>query len=92
MSGKQDKTHTIVQETMIVKTHYGLHVRPASLVSKIVQESLSEVTLMYGERRADGRSPMQMVAMAVPENGFIHIHASGVDALETVQKIVQVFQ
>lgn len=75
-----------------VKNRLGLHVRPASHIAKLLQGVQSKVTLTYKDESVNARSIMSIMILAVPKNGRIKISIEGIDAEETMEKLLEAFE
>jgi phosphocarrier protein HPr len=75
-----------------VKNKMGLHVRPASYIAKLLQKSLSKVTLTYKGESVNARSIMSVMILAAPKNALIRIAVQGSDASETMRRLVDAFE
>ncbi|MCY3974312.1 MAG: HPr family phosphocarrier protein [Simkaniaceae bacterium] len=80
--------------TMIIRVSNegGLHVRPASRIAAIARESRSRVRIAYESRDADGSSMMDIMLLAVPENGRLRIEVTGRDAEDTLIRLIGAFE
>lgn len=70
----------------------GLHVRPASYIAKLLQESRSKVTLTYKGESVNARSIMSIMILAAPKNARLRISVEGSDAGETMNRLIQAFE
>lgn len=80
-----------LETTVKVKNKSGLHVRPASHLAKLLQDYKSKVTLTYKGESVNARSIMSIMILAAPKNAKIHICVEGMDAKETMEKLVDAF-
>lgn len=78
-------------ETVQVKNALGLHVRPASFVASLAQQSNSEVSLTYRGETIDARSIMSMLILAAAKDAMITVTVDGEDAELTMEKLVTAF-
>lgn len=81
-----------IENFIKVKNRLGLHVRPASCIAKLLQGVQSKVTLTYKEESVNARSIMSIMILAVPKNGRIKISIEGIDAEETMEKLLEAFE
>lgn len=65
---------------VIIKSKTGIHARPASLIVKKCSDFESQIYLIRGEVKADARSIMNIMAMAIMYDEEIIIQAEGPDA------------
>ncbi|MFS8563533.1 MAG: HPr family phosphocarrier protein [Rhabdochlamydiaceae bacterium] len=50
---------------MKVKNTLGLHARPATMIAKLLQESRSQVKILYKEEIIDARSIISILMLAI---------------------------
>ncbi|HZZ88129.1 MAG TPA: phosphoenolpyruvate--protein phosphotransferase [Caulobacteraceae bacterium] len=70
-----------VRRRVKVGLAHGLHARPAALVAREAANFAAEIALEAGERRANARSPVSVMALGVGFGDEIELVASGVDAV-----------
>ena len=80
------------EKVVKVKNKMGLHVRPASFIAKLLQESQSKVTLTYKGESVNARSIMSIMILAAPKNAQVRISVEGSDAGETMKRLVSAFE
>ena len=80
-----------IKKSVKVKNKLGLHVRPASSIVKLLQESHSKVTLTYKGESVNAHSIMSIMMLAAPKNACLTISAEGDDADETIKKLEKAF-
>jgi phosphocarrier protein HPr len=81
-----------IERSVKVKNKLGLHVRPASSIVKLLQDSRSRVTLTYKGESVNAHSIMSIMMLAAPKNACLKISAEGDDADETVEKLEKAFE
>jgi len=74
-----------------VKNALGLHTRPATLIVKILQDCRSNVTFTYKNVTINAKSILSILMLALRKNSTIIIGVEGVDARETMNKLVEGF-
>ena len=79
-------------QTVKVKNKMGLHVRPASMIAKLLQNSQSKVTLTYKGESINARSIMSIMILAAPKNAQVCISVEGNDARETMERLIEAFE
>jgi phosphocarrier protein HPr len=79
------------QATVTIKNRLGLHARPAMALVDLANRYESKVTLRRSDsdELIDGKSIMQVMMLAAGQGTQIHIQASGPDADQAVQAIVE---
>ncbi len=58
----------------------GLHARPAARFVRLAGTFKSVLTVSYGERRADARSLLEVLALGAPQGACLTLRAEGEDA------------
>ncbi len=72
-----------------VKNAQGIHARPASVIVRILQESLSSVYFTCRKETVNARSIMSLLTLAASKNSTVLIEVEGDDA-ENVLKRLQI--
>jgi phosphocarrier protein HPr len=75
-----------------VKNTLGLHARPATVIVKLLQGTVSDVSFTYRKETINAKSIMSILMLAATKNSLITIVVDGDDANETMQKIVDAFE
>lgn len=75
-----------------VKNELGLHTRPATLIVKLLQDSKSEVLFSYKKETINAKSILSILILAAPKNAHITIQVKGVDALATMERLIESFE
>ena len=83
---------TKIEADVRVKNKSGLHVRPASYLSKILQGCLSKVTLIYKKESVNAKSIMGLMILAIPRNAKVRLVVEGVDAKKVMEKLITAFE
>lgn len=74
-----------------VKNAMGLHTRPATTIVKLLQTCKSDVTFTYKKETINAKSILSILMLAARKNSKIIIEVVGVDAEETMNKLVDGF-
>lgn len=74
-----------------VKNALGLHARPATVIAKLLQGIVSDVSFTYRKETINAKSIMSILMLAATKNSSIMITVDGEDASETMQRIVEAF-
>lgn len=78
--------------TYVITDRVGIHARPAGIVVKEAQKYESEILVHRGEKQADAKKLMQLMALGVKGGEEINVSAKGPDeeaacaAMENVLK------
>ena len=75
-----------------IKNPLGLHARPATEIVRLLQGTLSDVYFTYRKETINAKSIMSILMLAATKNSLITIVVDGVDANETMEKIVDAFE
>ena len=70
----------IVEKVVIIKNKQGLHARPAALFVQIANKFTSEVTIVKGRQKINGKSIMGIMMLAAGAGSKITVIANGDDA------------
>lgn len=80
-----------VTQKVKVKNALGLHARPATIIARLLQKCHSQVSFTYRGETINARSIMSVLMLAAGKNSQITITVEGIDAKETLQKLVEAF-
>lgn len=76
-----------LKKDIIVKNPQGLHARPAALFVQIASKYNSEVTILHGEERVNGRSIMGILTLGAHHNTTVTIEVEGEDASKVMEEL-----
>jgi phosphocarrier protein len=82
---------TARREVKIVNT-YGLHLRPSSKFVKLASEFDSEVWVHLRDRKASGKSLLEMTTLAAECGTMLEIEAIGPDAEQAVNALAELVE
>ena len=85
---KNNKAISVAKGVFIVKNDRGLHTRPSTEIVKCATSFKSEITLTYKKTNVNARSILGILMLAAEKGSRIKITASGVDAQEAVDAIL----
>ncbi|HEX7759403.1 MAG TPA: glucose PTS transporter subunit IIA, partial [Caulobacteraceae bacterium] len=75
----------------VTVTHgHGLHARPAALLANAAKLSAARLEVVFGERSANARSPVAVMALGVRAGDLVTLKALGEDALAAVEALALV--
>lgn len=75
-----------------IKNSLGLHARPATQIVQLLQSSKSAVAFTYRKETINARSIMSILMLAAKRNTQLIISVEGVDAKETMAKLMRIFE
>ena len=70
----------IVEKVVTIKNKQGLHARPAALFVQIANKFTSEITIIKGRQKVNGKSIMGIMMLAAGAGSKITVIANGDDA------------
>jgi phosphotransferase system HPr (HPr) family protein len=77
--------------TVVVANPNGLHMRPASLIAKLAGQYESQIELVRGNERVDGKSMLEIVTLVAEHGTNLTIEASGPDAEAALEALAKLF-
>lgn len=80
------------KQVVTVKAESGIHARPAGLLVKAAGAFTSTITLEKGEKTADAKRLLGILALAIKQGEEITICADGADedaAIEAIKNIIE---
>ncbi|GAA0078077.1 HPr family phosphocarrier protein [Clostridium weizhouense] len=82
----------MVSKEVVVKNGSGLHARPATLLVKKASGFKSDVSIEYNGKKANVKSLIGVLSLAVTKEATIKITASGDDEALAVEELVNLVQ
>ena len=79
-----------VTRTVTVNNPQGFHMRPAHQFVQRAKQFQSQIFVIKGDRRCDGRSIMELLTLVAPAGTELTIEAQGPDAHEAVEALAQI--
>ena len=84
--------NTIVERSIRVKNKLGLHARPAAIIARTAQQFKAQIWIIDHNRKADAKSILDILCLAIPHKAAITIKVSGQDALEALNTLNTLFE
>jgi multiphosphoryl transfer protein len=81
-----------VEANVLVSLEHGIHARPAASLAAAVKGLAADVSVVFGERKANAKSPVSLMTLGVRKGDRIVIQASGVDAQAAVAALERAIQ
>ncbi len=81
-----------VTRTVVVNNPQGFHMRPAHLFAQKAQQFQSQIFVIKGDLRCDGRSIMELLTLAAPQGTELVIEAQGPDAQQAVEALAPIVE
>lgn len=80
----------VVERTVAVGHEEGIHARPASVFVQTAKQFASEIRVNKGEKTANAKSPLSVMALGARKGEEVTIHAEGSDAEAAVSALCEV--
>ena len=84
--------NTIVERSIRVKNKLGLHARPAAIIARTAQQFKAQIWIIDHNRKADAKSILDILCLAIPHKAAITIKVSGQDAVEALNTLNTLFE
>jgi phosphoenolpyruvate-protein phosphotransferase len=72
--------HGVIERNVLVLLEHGIHARPAAALASAVKSLAAEVSVVFGARKANAKSPVGLMSLGVRKGDQIVIRATGADA------------
>ena len=82
----------MIAKEVTVKNSSGLHARPATLLVKKASSFKSDVSIEYNGKKANVKSLIGVLSLAVTKDAVIKVVASGDDEALAVEEIVKLVE
>lgn len=82
----------MIEKEVSVKNSSGLHARPATLLVKKASSFKSDVSIEYNGKKANVKSLIGVLSLAVTKDAVIKVIASGDDEALAVEEIVKLVE
>lgn len=76
---------------VVVNNPQGLHARPADMFVKTALRFQSKIEVVKDSERVDGKSILSMLTLAAMEGTKLSLEATGCDAKEALDALVELF-
>lgn len=81
----------MLNQTVLINAKEGFHARPASMFVKMATGFESDINLIYGENKVNGKSIMSILTLGATGGSEIVVEADGADeegAVEALSKFI----
>ncbi|MGN1377839.1 MAG: HPr family phosphocarrier protein [Dorea sp.] len=82
----------MVSQKVVIKNPSGLHARPASILVQAAGKCRSDVILVYGEKRIQAKSILNLMAAAIKSGSEVVIECTGESEEEDLKKLVELIE
>ena len=84
-------TMGLIRQTVVVANPpMGLHMRPAMAFAKLARSVKCNVCVSNGEKKADGRSPTELLMLFAPPGTELVLELEGEDAELILQPLIDI--
>jgi phosphocarrier protein FPr/phosphocarrier protein len=73
-------SQAMAERHVLVLLEHGIHARPAASLASVAKKLAADVSIVFGDRKANAKSPVALMALGVRKGDQVVIHASGPDA------------
>lgn len=81
---------TTLQRRVRITNPRGLHLRPVQEFVKTALQFQSDVALTKGDRRVNGRSPLELLTLGADEGTELLLEVSGSDAHAAIEPLAEI--
>ncbi len=84
----QNGTRPVVVRETVIRNKEGLHFRPIMRLVDVLSRYRAQVTFHVDERKADARSPMELLMLVATNGTRLKLVGEGDDAEEAVEALL----
>jgi phosphocarrier protein HPr len=81
-----------VTRVIVIENPQGFHARPAELFARLALKFESQVALVRGDQRADGKSILEILTLGVQPGTELTLEAQGNDAEQAVDALARLVE
>lgn len=81
----------MISRKVVVTNPQGMHARPADMFVKTANRFQSEIAVIKGNERVDGKSILGILTLAATEGTELSLEANGSDAEAALDALVELF-
>lgn len=81
----------MIEQKITLTDAGGLHARPAALFVQLCKSFQCKVTVKLGEKQADAKSILSLMALGAGNGVIITVCADGADEVQAMEKITAFF-
>jgi phosphotransferase system HPr (HPr) family protein len=83
---------TVLSQRVVVTNPQGLHARPADMLVRTASQFQSQIEIVNGSHRADGKSILGVLTLVAEQGTELQIEASGPDAQDALKALVELIE
>ncbi len=81
----------MIKRTLTVTNKLGIHARPAGMIVDITGQKESSITFIFEGTKANAKSILNVMMLAVPPGAEIQVEIDGEDEEEAFKQLEQLF-
>lgn len=81
----------MISRSLVVTNKLGIHARPAGMIVDLTAQMKSNITFIFEDTRANAKSILNVMMLAVPPGASLDIEIDGEDEEEAFCKLEQLF-
>ena len=85
-------TEDTIEERFVIRNKLGLHARPAALFVQTANRFESDITVIKGKQKVNGKSIMGIMTLAAGPGTEIVIRVVGPDANEAIEELKRLIE
>ena len=82
----------MIEKNLTVTNKLGVHARPAGMIVDITGPAQSDVTITYENSKANAKSILNVMMLAIPMGSVVKFEIDGTDEVEVADKLEQLFR
>lgn len=80
---------SMLQRTVVISNPQGLHARPADLFVRLANNFESQIDVVCGSERVDGKSILAILTLAATQGTELILEAKGADAQDALDALAR---
>ena len=81
----------MISKTRYVTNKLGVHARPAGLIVDITGQAKSDVTIIHDNQKANAKSILNVMMLAIPPGSHVEFEIDGEDEEEVMKLLERLF-
>ncbi|GAB4144771.1 MAG: HPr family phosphocarrier protein [Planctomycetaceae bacterium] len=82
----------MLRREVTVHSENGLHLRPMSLIARVVVQHQCDVRIGNGEKTVDASSPLNLMSLNAKAGSQLILEADGPDELAVLEELIALFE
>lgn len=81
----------MISKKLMVTNKFGVHARPAGMIVDITGKSKSEITIIFDGQKANAKSILNVMMLAIPPGSEVQFDIKGEDENEIMEQLEKLF-